>query len=112
MEELDLERLVLPALLALLILGAFLILVTSGGSGNDSLRPAEPATATPASRTTPARPARPATTPTGRFAKVEPGDTASSIATAAGMSVDDLADLNPSIELNTLRPGQTLKLVP
>ncbi|MEA2224332.1 MAG: hypothetical protein QOH83_2708, partial [Solirubrobacteraceae bacterium] len=31
MEEVDLERLVLPALLALLVLGAFLIVVTNGG---------------------------------------------------------------------------------
>jgi len=106
MEELDLERLVLPALLALLILGAFLILVTNGG-GEESLRPPQPATATPVVRSTPARPA---TAPTGRFVSVQAGDTESSIATAAGMSVDDLADLNPSVDLNTLRPGQTLKL--
>lgn len=55
MEEVDLERLVLPALLALLLVGAFVILATSG-------------------------------------------------------SAHRLAELNPSIDLDTLRPGQTLKL--
>lgn len=32
MAEVDLERLVLPALLALVVLGTFMVLVTSGGS--------------------------------------------------------------------------------
>ena len=39
MEEVDLERLVLPALLALMVLGAFVILATSGG-GDDRAAPA------------------------------------------------------------------------
>lgn len=46
----------------------------------------------------------------GRFVKVQPGDTASSIATAAGIGVERLAELNPSIDPDELRPGQTLKL--
>lgn len=66
MEEDDLERLVLPALLA------------------------------PA--------------PAARFAEVAPGDTASWIGKKAAISVGRLAEPNPSIDLDTLRPGQTLKL--
>jgi|SRR5215218_3986103 len=111
MEEVDLERLVLPALLALLVLGAFTVLLTSGGT-EESLAPVAPPTATAApAKARVKAPAKPATAPSGRFAKVKPGGTASSIATAAGMTVDELAELNPSIDLNSLRAGQTLKLV-
>ncbi|MFP5362823.1 MAG: LysM peptidoglycan-binding domain-containing protein [Thermoleophilia bacterium] len=110
MEELDLERLVLPALLALLIVGAFVVLVTSGG-GEDSLVPAPPAAAETVTARTNTAPARALTsTSSGRFAKVEAGDTASSIAAAAQISVDRLRELNPSIDLDDLRRGQTLKL--
>lgn len=108
MEELDLERLVLPALLALLIVGAFIVLATSGG-GEEPLVPAPPAAAVTATAPTNTAPA-PASTPSGRFAKVQAGDTASSIAAAAQISVGRLRELNPSIDLDNLRPGQTLKL--
>lgn len=118
MEEVDLERLVLPALLALLILGAFVILVTSGG-GEDPLAPVAPAAAaktattrTSTTSTTSTTRTTPVAASSGRFARVAAGDTASSIAAAAGLSVDRLADLNPSIDLDTLRRGQTLKLAP
>ena len=105
MVEVDLERLILPALLALLLLGAFTILVTSGGGSPDPgpMR-------TPAAKSS-AAPKR-AAAPTRRFIKVQQGDTASSIASAAGITVEKLADLNPSVDPNTLRPGQTLKLAP
>ncbi|HVF79799.1 MAG TPA: LysM peptidoglycan-binding domain-containing protein [Solirubrobacteraceae bacterium] len=117
MEDVNLERLVLPALLALLILGMFLILVTSGGGSDDSLAPPlQPV----AAETTPARkntassaPApKPVSGPSGRFAKVADGDTATSIAQRAGLTVERLAELNPSIDLDSLRLGQTLKLLP
>ena len=42
MEELDLERLVLPVLLALLALGAFVILAPDGGIDPNALRPGQP----------------------------------------------------------------------
>jgi hypothetical protein len=104
MDELDLERLVLPALLALLVLGAFLILVTNGGEESLAPPPAAGRTAPAPTNTTPA--------PTRRFVKVQPGDTAASIAAAAATSVERLAELNPSIDVNALRLGQTLKLAP
>ncbi|HWC25124.1 MAG TPA: hypothetical protein VG474_00950 [Solirubrobacteraceae bacterium] len=59
MAEVDLERLVLPALLALLVLGAFVILPK-----------------------------------------------------AAGITVDRLLELDPSVDPSSLRPGRTLKLAP
>ena len=71
MEEIDAQRFVLPGLLTLLFLGAFLIIVTNGG-GDDSAgavdRPAQTrtsttkattATKTPASTTQPASTSRP-----------------------------------------------------
>ena len=72
MEEVDLERLVLPALLALLVLGAFLIVVTSGG-GEQS---ATPRLVVP--KSSPARPSQSVSaTPKHRFVKVQPGGTSS-----------------------------------
>ncbi len=109
MAEVDLERLVLPALLALLVLGAFVILATSGGD-DEAANPNAPA-----AKSAPAE--RPATTPKGatprfRFVKVQRGDTPSSIAEEAGITVDRLLELNPSVEPSSLRPGRTLKLAP
>jgi LysM repeat protein len=109
MEEVDLERLVLPALLALLVLGAFLIVVTNGGGG----QPVNPGLVVP--KSSPARPSRSAShssTPRHRFVKVRPGDTPASIAQAAGISADRLLELNPSIDPSSLRPGASLKLAP
>jgi spore germination protein YaaH len=107
MEEVDLERLVLPALLALLVLGAFLIVVTNGGGG----QPANPGLVVP--KSDPASQSQSQTaTPRHRFVKVQPGDTPASIAQAAGISPDRLLELNPSIDPSSLRPGATLKLAP
>lgn len=102
------ERLVLPALLALLFVGAFVILATNGGGEDAASSPPPSTRSTPARTTTTTR----TTTSPHRFVKVQEGDTASSIADAAGISVDRLAELNPSIDPNTLRLGQTLKLAP
>jgi LysM repeat protein len=121
MEEIDPQRFVLPALLALLFLGAFLILVTSGGS-EDATGAAEPAARSTA--TTPTKPAAgtgaaatrriPSPTPNAakHFVHVESGDTPTSIAQSAGLSVQRLLELNPSIDPGNLKPGQTLKLAP
>jgi len=106
---------VLPALLTLLILGAFLIIVTNGGGDPPGAvdRPARSST-TPKSRTStaPAPAAAVAVTPGKRFVKVQPGDTPTSIADRAGISANRLLELNPSVEADALKPGQTLKLAP
>jgi LysM repeat protein len=113
MEEVDLERLVLPALLALLLLGAFVIVATSGGGES-----ATPVTPLPV-QSAPVRPAQDqaappsqSATPPHRFVKVQEGDTPSSIAAAAGITTDRLFELNPSADPSSLHPGQTLKLAP
>jgi len=117
MEEIDPGRYVLPALLTLLILGAFLIIVTNGGGDPPGAldRPARSST-TPKSRTSTAPAPAPApaaaVTPGKRFVKVQPGDTPTSIADRAGISANRLLELNPSVEPDALKPGQTLKLAP
>ena len=113
MEEIDAQRFVLPGLLTVLILGAFLIIVTNGG-GEDSAgaidRPAQTRTSTTTSKTT-SKPAV-ATSPSGRFVEVQPGDTPTAIAERSGISTERLLELNPSVDPDSLKPGQTLKLAP
>ena len=118
MEEIDPQRYVLPALLAVLFLGAFVILVTSGGSDEPAGavdRPARSTTTTKKSAgSTPAsnRTASPTPNAGKRFVKVKAGDTPTSIAATAGITADRLLEINPSVDADSLRPGQTLKLVP
>ena len=113
MEEIDLGHYVLPALLALLILGTFFIFVTSGGSDDELVdRPARsttPTSTTAAKRTT-TTPKRAVPAASGRFTKVRPGDTPTSIADRSGISTERLLELNPSVDPGALKPGQTLKL--
>jgi LysM repeat protein len=121
MEEIDPGRYVLPVLLALLMLGTFLIIVTNGG-GDDGTgtvdRPirssSRTTTATTAKTTSiPAIPPAPGAVAKGaRFVEVQPGDTPTSIADRAGISAERLLELNPSVEPDALKPGQTLKLAP
>jgi LysM repeat protein len=118
MEEIDPQRYVLPALLAVLFLGAFLILVTSGGSDEPAGAVDQPARSTTTTKKkagrTPAtqRTASPTPNAGKRFVKVKAGDTPTSIAEAAGITADRLLELNPSVDPGSLKPGQTLKLAP
>ena len=120
MEEIDPQRFVLPALLAVLFLGAFLILVTSGGSDEPAgtvdrpVRSSTPPKQQKTAATPPAagRTASPTPNAGKRFVKVQAGDTPTSIAEAAGISADRLLELNPSVDPGSLKPGQTLKLAP
>jgi LysM repeat protein len=115
MEEIDVQRYVLPGLLALLILGAFFIIVTNGGGGDSAGALDRPAQTT---RTSTTKKTPTGTTPatvaasSGRFVKVQAGDTPTSIADRSGISVERLLEINPSIDPDSLKPGQNLKLVP
>ncbi len=125
MEEIDPGRYVLPALLALLMLGSFVIIVTNGG-GDPPGAVDRPARTSATSRTTTATtattakrpdiptipPAPGAVAPGARFVRVQAGDTPTSIADRAGITADRLLELNPSVEPDALKPGQTLKLAP
>jgi len=117
MEEIDAQRWVLPGLLALLILGAFFIVVTNGGGDDSSAAPDRPAQSTRTSTTkTNAKATRTSPTPapvaasSGRFVKVQAGDTPTAIADRSGISVERLLELNPSVDPDSLKPGQNLKL--
>jgi LysM repeat protein len=99
MEEMPYARYVLPALLVLLAFGSFLIIATTG-SDQPPVRPLEePARSSPDEGSS----KRSAVT-------VRSGDTASTIAERAGLTVDRLKALNPGVALDALRPGQRLRL--
>jgi LysM repeat protein len=104
MAQVDPERLILPALLTLLVLGTFIIVVTNGG-GDVPAPVTEPAPKSVSQRTT-------AKAAPERLVKVRAGDTATSIAQEAGISLERLRELNPSADPDALQPGQTLKLAP
>ncbi len=115
MEEIDVGHYVLPALLTLLIVGTFFFIVTNGGSEESGAvdRPAR--SATPTTTTAKAKATKTTTTEavpasSGRFVKVQPGDTPTSIADRSGISTERLLELNPSVDPGALKPGQTLKL--
>jgi hypothetical protein len=101
MGEIGFERYVLPALLAVLVFGVVIILVTSGDDG-----PAMPASS-PADESRPTATARRGA---ARTMTVRAGDTPTSIAGRARIGLDDLLELNPELEPRTLRPGQRLKI--
>lgn len=98
-------RWTLPALLLTLVVGGALI-ITSSGIG-DKPNASEPAPA-PAPRTETTR----RKTPTTKRVTVRSGDTASAIAERADLTLDQLIERNPKVDLNTLRPGQKLKTSP
>lgn len=119
MEEIDPQRYVLPALLAVLFLGAFLILVTSGGEDEPAgaVQPSARSTSTSTPKQgsgTPVTNRTESPTPNAgkRFVKVKTGDTPTSIAQAAGITTERLLEINPSVDPGSLKPGQTLKLAP
>ena len=100
MQDADYQQFVLPALLALLLVGFVIILITSGNGGNGASQPKgslrnEASGASNAGSTT---------------VTVRRGDTPTAIADRAGMSVNQLLELNPNLDPRTLRPGQKLKL--
>ena len=103
LEDIDYQYYVLPALLAVLVLGCFFVLVTSGGGEqnrptreNSSLQ-AQPPTSSSARTET-------------KIVIAKDADTAASIAASAGISVARLLKLNPSLHARPLRTGQRLKL--
>jgi LysM repeat protein len=99
MEEMPYARYVLPALLVLLAFGSFLIIATTG-SDQPPVRPLEE----------PARSAPDEGSSKRSAVTVRSGDTASTIAERAGLTVDRLKALNPGVALDALRPGQRLRL--
>ncbi|MEA2219461.1 MAG: LysM domain [Solirubrobacteraceae bacterium] len=90
-------RWTLPALLLTLVVGGFAIVAASGRGG-------ESQSAAPASPTASRHGRKP------RRVKVHSGDTPSSIARRAHLSVGRLLELNPGVDPRLLRPGQRLAI--
>lgn len=115
-EDVDLQRFVLPALLLVLFLGAFVIVITNGGGNpNNSNNPTGEISRSSGSSAS-SKPAPSGGSSGGgggiKYATVKAGDTPSAIAAAAGISLDRLLELNPSLDPRTLRPGRKLKVGP
>jgi hypothetical protein len=102
MQDVDQQHYVLPALLALLLFGFLIIVVTSGGRGNEAARPSNGSLRN--------APPRASSDKSSKAVTVRNGDTPTSIASHAGMSVDRLLELNPTLDPRTMRPGQKLTL--
>lgn len=99
MQEARVQRIVLPALLAILFIGTFVIVRSSGGDDGGTAR----ATATTATATTARSSGR-------RTVRVRRGDNPTRIADRAGIPLSRLLELNPRLDARTLRPGQTLRI--
>jgi LysM repeat protein len=95
----------------LALVGAALatIAVLSGSSSSDKGSASQRSQPSSISRTAPTT-STTTTTPRSRTYVVKPGDVLSAIAAEAGISVEDLQSLNPTVDAQTLRPGQRLKL--
>ncbi|MDX6676741.1 MAG: LysM domain [Solirubrobacteraceae bacterium] len=94
-------RWTLPALLLTLVLGGAIIVARSGGDSG----PAHAVKGSSAADSKKPRKHRGA-----RRVTVHGGDTATSIARRAKMTLLELLELNPNVDPRLLRPGQKLKI--
>jgi LysM repeat protein len=97
-QEQSYARYALPALLITLVIGTLLVLVVSGSSNDKSSAKAQ-TTQTVAK-------------PRHKSIRVKSGDNPSTIADRAGITLDQLEELNPRMDPRALHPGDKLKLVP
>ena len=87
-----------PAALVAVAVVALLIIMSGGGSGADpGPTAAEPVT----TRSTTSGP---------KSYTVKEGDTLSAIAMKTGVSVEEIQQLNPDIDVQALQPGERLRL--
>lgn len=109
-------RLLAPAALVATALALFLILSGGGAeptSDNGTASPAQNTTTEGGSGQEPSGSGddSPASENGGRRRyTVEPGDTPSGIAEKVGIPLEELLDLNPEVDPQTLSPGQKLRL--
>lgn len=104
-------RLLAPIALVAFVLALFAVVVGSdapddsdgGGGSNGSSQQADTGTGT---ETT----ADDAPRPSGTFYTVKTGDTLAGIAESVGLTVDDLLELNPALDPQTLVSGQKIRL--
>lgn len=102
-------RLLAP--IALVVTAVALFAILAGGGENGGEAPADGATTAPTATATPAsRRDSGQRRPSRRSYTVKPGDTPSSIAEKVGIPLDDLLDLNPDADPQSLNPGDKLRL--
>jgi len=75
-------------------------------------RSSSPGSTSSATRTTVTQPARHARRNAPRAYVVKAGDTLTVIADKTGVSLDEIQQLNPDVDPNSLQTGQRLKLSP
>ena len=106
-------RYLAPAALVAAAVAVYLV-GFSGGSdgGSETSTPASTAKRSGSRTSTSGTPAATATAPSAKTYTVQAGDVLSSIADKTGVSVEQLQQLNPNADAQSLRIGQTLKLQP
>lgn len=105
-------RLLAPIALVLFAVAFLAVLSSGGGGGGEREQEAASPAASAQPTTTTKKPTQRESSSSARSYTVKPGDTPSSIAEDAGVSLQRLLELNPEIDPNTLRPGDKLKLGP
>jgi LysM repeat protein len=100
-------RLLAPIALVATAVALFGI-VSSGGSGAES-GGAGPSPGQTQQKATPT-PAKKKATTTRKTYTVKPGDTPSAIAEQAGIPLDQLLELNPDLDPQSLNPGDKLRI--
>ena len=114
-------RWIAPAALLAALLAVAIVYSSSTGDGEGSSSSTPPASQTSTERTrtgttartsqTPAAPRTTATTPTGPESyTVQAGDTLGSIAAEHDTTVQELQELNPGVDSQSLSVGQDIKL--
>ena len=113
----QLARLGAPAAF-LLAFTIFVLIVRSGGDGEEAAATATQAAATQAATTAPpaTTQAPPTTAPAttaeaeGEFYEIQSGDTLETVAAEQGTTVDALVELNPGIDPRALTIGQRIRV--
>lgn len=109
----NIARLMAPLALIAAMVAIVLVVSRSTGSSADDQTTSTQRTSTSRTTTQTTRTTR--TSPSQgrrRSFTVRAGDNFSTVAEATGLSVDELAELNPDVDPNELRVGQRLKLAP
>ena len=106
-------RYLAPAALVAAAVAVYLVGFNGGSDGgSDSKSPASTSKTAGNRTSTASRPAATTTAPSAKTYTVQAGDVLSSIADKTGVSVEQLQELNPNADAQSLRIGQTLKLQP
>ena len=108
-------RYLAPASLAVCALAFLIVLVTNSPSKHELVEPAQesrPAKQHSKATKEQGKPASSTTSSEKRVYVVKSGDTPSAIASANGVSLEEIRKLNPDLDPQLLHPGMKIKLRP